>query len=620
MQPEADVRPQFEALLQLLAAKKYLGDATIDAFNAEAITQLKKGMPGSVKAVEQPAKPVEDLKPTEPAAEDLKPAAEDLKPAAEDLKPAEPPRTNGKQEASPETKMEIAEEAAVSTEAAKPAMPAELSNTSESDESDESDESSNNEPPAPVGKIRRLIVKRPAPRLPAMKLAAAKATLEAAKLDKRTKRMLATKAQSAFKTGSINKQQLEAAILASKAANDHANASQKAFDAISLQKGGKTDRDLDEKEGALDLSAGALYPLMTPIFDYLRIMYDPVYSVLDKFPQGVSIAQLLPLLQLCMQIRTYRNGSTIKPYGVYRLKGLDHEVVEFITAQLGATKEHVMRIEATEGAVDEWIQHVFRLPQVQLSSIREMVAKSNDRPYIHFMRMGVNATLGEVKVKDFFHDDELYIICTNAIPSLTMKETDTATTQIPLVLIEVDMKKLNPSRLPIKTVLKEKEYLELTFDRGVIFNDAELYLRIMSLVEALYADVIEVVGEVEIPVEAEEAVEAVEAAEDLKPVEAVEAAEDLKPVEAVEAAEDLKPVEAVEAAEDLKPVEPAEDLKPVEPVEAVEAVEPVEPAKNNSKPAEAENAAPVEPKNNADVEPKNNAAVEPKNHANPVKP
>ena len=480
MEAQADIRPQFEALLQLLVAKKYLGETTVNAFDAEDVKELAGRMADSVA--------VKTMMTTE-GTQTTKEHTGNYASSRMTTIPKRPrpmlPKTFGTTDAPKEpsgpTEPAVAKE---SNESDAPKEPKDSDAPNEPKDSDAPNEPKDSDAPkepkdsdAPnepkeTAEPNKTIEPEGAgePTVTEEAYTAAQQELAAAQQEFE----VATKAATARKT---NTSKAKHAALAA-AAQARIDAARSILTAYEAQQG------LQGLQHGGSLSTDALYPLMTPIFDHLRSMYDPVYSVIEAFDGAISIGQLVPLLHICQQIKSYRKD----PYGIYRLTGLDPAVIAFITAQIGSTKEHIARIQATNGAVEEWTADLFRLPQVSLSTVKDPLAKSMDRPAVHLARMGVNFEVGEVPAR-FFNTDDLYLFCTNSIPSLMMKNTDTAITQIPTALFDVDATR--PQRLTplVKTIHRSKDYANVTFEHGVLFTDAELYLRIMSLVEKVYAGV-----------------------------------------------------------------------------------------------------------------------------------
>jgi hypothetical protein len=123
------------------------------------------------------------------------------------------------------------------------------------------------------------------------------------------------------------------------------------------------------------------------------------------------------------------------------------------------------------------------------------------------MCIDVNATINEEhhkvhdnivkEIPNYFTTDDLYIICTNSIPeSVVMNSLQTSHSQIPFITYDLDWTAVKPhsKMLPIKTVelgsKKDRKGIFvddiITLEKGIAFNEAELFLRIMILVQQLY--------------------------------------------------------------------------------------------------------------------------------------
>lgn len=108
-----------------------------------------------------------------------------------------------------------------------------------------------------------------------------------------------------------------------------------------------------------------------PIFDYLRILFDPVYSMLEQAtPRSVKrglFPHLLLLLHLCNELQTPPAGRTFE-YGLYHIKNIPHLLVDFLKDQLKETENYILD-KPLEGERLAFQKQLFHLPKVRLRSL-----------------------------------------------------------------------------------------------------------------------------------------------------------------------------------------------------------------------------------------------------------
>jgi hypothetical protein len=245
------------------------------------------------------------------------------------------------------------------------------------------------------------------------------------------------------------------------------------------------------KGGALALPLGKA---MMPLFDYFKVVYDPIYGFLEKSiteykkTNQIIIPQLTPLLHIC---------NNLKPdtYGIYRITNIDKELLSFIKFMINITSQH---IDTFADPVDKNIfnNQVFKLPKVRLSSISDVALITTNKiykdptklPLTQFFVMGANinylskSVLKEdtnTAIKDFYNENNIYI---------TYAESE----KIPINVYDIDYSKVDVNNntnkidnLPNNYFNKNKDNLtDLYFDallditQYTVYNDAELALSI----------------------------------------------------------------------------------------------------------------------------------------------
>lgn len=237
---------------------------------------------------------------------------------------------------------------------------------------------------------------------------------------------------------------------------------------------------------------------MKPLYDYFKVMYDPIYSFLETSIQtypnkkDIIIPELTTLLHICNNL----NPSAENIYGVYRLSNVDSELLQFINTMIKTTREHISTIK-NEETKNTFNKQLFSLPKIRLSTITGVSNSSSKNnttlPCIQFFTMGTNINLmskSNLKedtnnaVKDFYKEGYIYIVCT---------KSENITENIPINVYDIDYNtvdisgnSINIDNIPDnyfnknKNILEGELYLENLVDITpyAVYNDAELALSI----------------------------------------------------------------------------------------------------------------------------------------------
>jgi len=181
------------------------------------------------------------------------------------------------------------------------------------------------------------------------------------------------------------------------------------------------------KGGALAINK-PLGKAMLPLFDYFKVVYDPIYSFLERSiikyqtinQNQIIIPQLTTLLHICNNMRP-------NTYGVYRITNVDTELLSFIKFMINATKDHVDTI-TNKVNKNTFNKQIFKLPKVRLSSLpnkslapatSNSIYKDPDTlPSIEFFIMNANIQYlsnsilkqdTNDAIKDFYKENNIYI-------------------------------------------------------------------------------------------------------------------------------------------------------------------------------------------------------------------
>jgi hypothetical protein len=248
---------------------------------------------------------------------------------------------------------------------------------------------------------------------------------------------------------------------------------------------------------------------MRPFFDYFKMVFDPVYSLLEtgllaysgreKDIKKVIIPQLTTLLHICNNLtpsETTEGGA--HTYGVYRITNVSKEMIVFMNTMLGATLTYIGGLQGDREKYT-FNNKIFSMPKVRLSSlINKSYTGYKDPetiPYIQFL--SVNGNLKKPtedkksdltapvydSISEFFNPNDLYILCT---------KSDNISENIPVRLHQIDYDTIDVAETGIKidnlpnNFFNKQEnkdagyYLEklVNLTPYMVFNDAELAMSI----------------------------------------------------------------------------------------------------------------------------------------------
>jgi hypothetical protein len=256
---------------------------------------------------------------------------------------------------------------------------------------------------------------------------------------------------------------------------------------------------------------GPLRAAMLPLFDYFKIVFDPIYGLVESWISGegkntlkqIILPQLTTVLHICNNIEPAEVTTSGKnTYGVYKITNIDKEVVDFFTRMLESTETYVSGL-ADDRQKGTFMKQIFHLPKVRLTSLlpkSESEYKDPDTiPYIQFFTVGGNMQITDAKgdgtpdsvqaINKFFTQNELYITCTSSMNGTQL--------EIPMNLYEIDYTEVNIAEGAPKITTPDSYFNEnkretpllledmVTLSDRVIFNDAELALSIFAAFKQL---------------------------------------------------------------------------------------------------------------------------------------
>lgn len=254
---------------------------------------------------------------------------------------------------------------------------------------------------------------------------------------------------------------------------------------------------------------------MNPLYDYFKVVFDPIYSLIDSSIQTYSanstktkkiiIPQLTTLMHICNNLNPSETATGgANTYGVYRIKNVDPEVIEFINTMMLTTQTYVEKLQ-DDKTKNQFNKQLFELPKVRLTSLLNRFLDSatykdpDTIPYIQFFMVGGNISLKEKAeflkpntpelteqvfnaTNDFFTANDVYIVCT---------KTENIKEDIPMNVYEIDYTQVDVGEtgLQINNIpdnyFNKNKIPQLFMDKLVttkpyiVFNDAELALSIL---------------------------------------------------------------------------------------------------------------------------------------------
>ena len=241
-----------------------------------------------------------------------------------------------------------------------------------------------------------------------------------------------------------------------------------------------------------DLNTDTLYQLTSPLFDYIRVIFDPIYSILQQpaFDMEIALITIIPLLHACMNI---------KLPGIYRILNIDPEVKTFIDMMLGATKQLISTLSPK--SKEQFLEQLKKLPRMHLTSLLGSSSNSNHYkdpstfPAIQFLSLGVNFTVNEKKkeeLPDGFFDEECLYLSNTQETSTTNKlkglfsSSSNSNKKIKLYTLDWNTIKASKPSLDLQNDKKEINPDTLEINSEVLFNDSELFLKTIMIVHHIF--------------------------------------------------------------------------------------------------------------------------------------
>jgi len=272
-----------------------------------------------------------------------------------------------------------------------------------------------------------------------------------------------------------------------------------------------------KQQGGADQLTTSMYGAMEPLFAHFRIMYHPIYEMLEKDATSINLTHPITLLHLCTELQKTVSipGSTYS-YGIYRIRDVPAPLMSFMKKQFKLTTNYLTALKEPPNETTlkkQFEQQLFSLPKVRLSSLltnsKNTAYKDQHLlPYLQFFLLGTNfsfpTTYSEFihdkdiveeekqpafdAMKNLFDEKDLYLICTTAESvGLSSLDLNSSTKSIPMANYEIQYSTVHPHTEGI-TISKPENHFNnkkntpLFFEQLVkrepflIYNDAELAL------------------------------------------------------------------------------------------------------------------------------------------------
>jgi hypothetical protein len=275
------------------------------------------------------------------------------------------------------------------------------------------------------------------------------------------------------------------------------------------QEGGKNKEKRRGQRGGAPPSTLAL-PLgqaMLPVFRYLRMLFDPMYSMLEQVTtpsvKKAILPHLLLLLHLCNELNT---PTTKMEFGLYRLKNVPDALREFLMENLKEIEQHVGAMK-TDAERVVFQKQVFHLPKVRLRSLVTNIggiptmADTQSIFHLQMFVVGQNLTVPDeatFKKRNPAVDSKVLEVMRRVLDEgdVFVAYTDAATTSenIPFRLFDVDYEALRIKETGIKATPFSAEWDSLVRDGFLteafvdqlattkpyaVYNDAMLSLSVL---------------------------------------------------------------------------------------------------------------------------------------------
>uniref|UniRef100_A0A6C0DE61 J domain-containing protein n=1 Tax=viral metagenome TaxID=1070528 RepID=A0A6C0DE61_9ZZZZ len=257
---------------------------------------------------------------------------------------------------------------------------------------------------------------------------------------------------------------------------------------FSFQQGGESNTTESLKNDTI--TTDTLYQLTSPLFDYVRVLFDPIYSILQRpeFEMDIALITIIPLLHACMNI---------KLPGIYRILNIDPDVKTCIDKMLGATQEFISNLTKSEHK-KQFLEQLKKLPRMHLTSLIGPSSNSNHYkdpstfPAIQFLSLGVNFTVKEeaTNVPDgFFNESNLYLSNTpetSTTDKLKGMFSSNLNKKIKLYTLDWNTIKASKASLDLQNDKKEINLGSLDINPEVLFTDSELFLKTIMIVHHIF--------------------------------------------------------------------------------------------------------------------------------------
>jgi hypothetical protein len=245
----------------------------------------------------------------------------------------------------------------------------------------------------------------------------------------------------------------------------------------------------------------ALGYAMNPLFNFIKSKYDPIYGFLELcFKKShAKKSKIIPGLLTLLHISNYFISSKHHQdkslhYGIYRIRSVHKDLVQFITSHLNCSASHIEKMSAIKQKT--FLEILHKIFPIRISSLPKQKSVSpfvidKEIPTVRFMTLNGNLTIPPFELfykkgtdsekeacyqsmTNFFTKDDIYMVYS---PS----------EEIPMNLYEIDFSEIDTTdqTISIKTPItyfsthQNTHFQDFaTVNEHAIYTNAELALSI----------------------------------------------------------------------------------------------------------------------------------------------
>jgi hypothetical protein len=233
-----------------------------------------------------------------------------------------------------------------------------------------------------------------------------------------------------------------------------------------------------------------------PIFDYLKMLYDPIYGILEKgitsSVQRAVLPHILLLLHLCNEFNA-PSTAVKREFGLYHIKNISEEARTFLSEQIQKLNQATYEM-STDEEREIFRKQLFELPNLRL---RSLVKNDGTLPtgvnqqqsifHLQFFVVGGNLEIpsqDEFREKNPDIDTSVYPVLKDSFPqgSVFLCYTDASTKyeDIPFQLFEVDFNEIKVND-PTIAIRPFSEKMDTLIKNDLIKEDKRILDQLLTI-------------------------------------------------------------------------------------------------------------------------------------------